>query len=64
MFYDPTGMFALATDGIYSLQPQGGQVEEINVFQDASDIRITIQGLYMLSIKEKNSLKYDKNSIK
>lgn len=32
MFYDPTGMFALATDGIYSLEPQGGRVEEINVF--------------------------------
>lgn len=32
MFYYPTGMFALATDGINSLQPLGGRVEEIDVF--------------------------------
>lgn len=32
MFYDPTGMFALATDGRNSLKPQGGRVEENNAF--------------------------------
>lgn len=32
MFYDPTGMFALTTDGRNSLKPQGGRVEENNAF--------------------------------